>query len=87
MAHAERCPVCHGSGKLSNDGKSTAVSEPTCHGCWGRGWVTVEDACPALPSPHLAREPEPLPVWHWSRQVWAGPPSTLSTNGQVLLNA
>ena len=32
MSHAEICPVCKGKGK-SGKGK--------CHGCNGRGWVTV----------------------------------------------
>ncbi len=29
MAHAEKCPVCNGIG---------------CHGCGGKGWVTIHDA-------------------------------------------
>lgn len=32
MAHAEICPVCKGE----RDGKP-------CHGCGGKGWVTIED--------------------------------------------
>ena len=34
MAHAERCLVCNTSGKVN--GKQ-------CHGCEGKGWVTVND--------------------------------------------
>lgn len=32
MAHSEICPVCKGKGK---------VKDKNCHGCFGRGWVTV----------------------------------------------
>ncbi len=42
MAHAETCPLCNGSGKLQEPG-STAVMNKTCHGCGGKGWVSVED--------------------------------------------
>lgn len=39
----ETCPVCWGKGKLPDDGKTTAVIERTCHGCGGKGWVTVQE--------------------------------------------
>ena len=32
--HAERCPVCCGSGKYNDE---------VCHGCNGKGWVEVND--------------------------------------------
>jgi hypothetical protein len=32
--HAERCPVCVGTGKIEKE---------TCHGCNGKGWVEVSD--------------------------------------------
>ena len=44
MTHAERCPICYGSGKVSDPdyGKFTgAQPTKTCHGCGGSGWVTV----------------------------------------------
>jgi len=34
MAHAEKCPLCKGAG---------TVKEKTCHGCNGKGWVTVAE--------------------------------------------
>ena len=34
MSHAERCPVCYGTGKYDN---------LICHGCNGKGWVEVSD--------------------------------------------
>ena len=34
MNHAELCPVCKGNGVLEGDKK--------CHGCDGKGWVTVQ---------------------------------------------
>lgn len=41
MAHAEKCPICGGSGRLPDDGKTTDVKYPICHGCNGKGWITV----------------------------------------------
>jgi len=38
MAHAEKCPVCDGSGKVKVDDITI-----DCHGCAGKGWVTVHD--------------------------------------------
>lgn len=46
MAHAEKCPICEGNGKLlakdwpqicRPDGSPTI----TCHGCGGKGWVEI----------------------------------------------
>ena len=41
--HAEKCPVCGGSGKLPSDGRSTGFAERTCHGCGGKGWIQVQN--------------------------------------------
>ena len=45
MAHAEICPVCNGVGTVTTAKpySITAVTTPekTCHGCGGKGWVTV----------------------------------------------
>jgi len=40
---AVRCPVCNGSGSIPcPDATSTAAGiSRTCHGCGGKGWVTV----------------------------------------------
>ena len=44
MAHAELCPVCKGTGRHSDDNTKTIGAELNiCHGCSGKGWVTVED--------------------------------------------
>lgn len=47
MAHAEKCPVCNGAGKIPDYSLevSTAVNTniKTCHGCDGVGWVTVQE--------------------------------------------
>jgi len=40
--HAERCPVCSGTGKVTEN-NGTAQNENKCHGCNGLGWVQVED--------------------------------------------
>jgi len=45
MSHAELCPVCKGSGKVSGNGETgSSVITVTCHGCDGKGWVTVQDS-------------------------------------------
>lgn len=51
MAHAEKCPVCNGSGKVEeiipynygSSSLSTPINIKTCHGCNGSGWITVPD--------------------------------------------
>jgi len=39
------CPVCNGRGKVPPEGHYTGTTDvwPTCHGCGGRGWVTVPE--------------------------------------------
>ena len=43
--HAELCPVCKGTGKVTNQNtytQSTTIKyENKCHGCNGLGWVIV----------------------------------------------
>ncbi len=47
MAHAERCPICGGTGKVGKDSYGYTVSQiETCHGCGGLGWVTIHDDQP-----------------------------------------
>lgn len=47
MAHAEKCPVCDGSGQVHGpSSRDTALRE--CHGCSGRGWVEVSDPEPKV---------------------------------------
>ena len=51
MNHAEKCPVCGGSGEVQvpyvkQEGSTAAlptVIPKRCHGCGGSGWVTVQD--------------------------------------------
>lgn len=49
MSHAERCPVCYGSGKLdireSPHGSTTAAGsiQTICQGCGGSGWIEVKE--------------------------------------------
>ena len=68
--HAEQCPVCKSSGKYE---------EKECHGCNGKGWVTVTDnqSISATYIPYIAPyqplmpcgpdiEPEPYyPYWQY----------------------
>ncbi len=54
MTHAEKCPVCGGTGTVDTTvvaGHPVKLSR-SCHGCDGKGWVVVTE----LP------EPEPPPV-------------------------
>jgi DnaJ-class molecular chaperone len=48
MTHAEKCPVCGGTGKIPRqglrghyepNGETTPMN--TCHACHGKGWVAV----------------------------------------------
>ena len=43
MSHSEKCPVCLGTGRLPNDGKTSDATDNVCHGCHGLGWITVYD--------------------------------------------
>lgn len=68
MAHAERCPVCGGSGKLRDDGKTTCPMPKTCHGCSGKGWITVQDS--VYPHPiRPRREIEPIKSSDWQGAI------------------
>ena len=49
MAHAEKCPICEGKGKIPRlDGWN--CHEDACHGCDGKGWVSVFDEIINIPS-------------------------------------
>jgi len=41
MAHAEKCPVCGGTGKVPRDIPATDGADQACHGCGGLGWITI----------------------------------------------
>ena len=43
MAHAEKCPICYGSGNKDEYGGIPSGTVETCNGCMGRGWVSVQD--------------------------------------------
>ena len=54
MSHSEKCPVCGGRGQIiDNDFTMTAYARP-CHGCDGRGWVTVRDETDGNRQPVMA---------------------------------
>ena len=58
MAHAERCPLCSGTG--CKDGHDQRDCPTTCHGCGGAGWVSVQDSVPLWiyePCPPEFRQP------------------------------
>lgn len=56
MAHAEKCPVCEGKGKVKGDKYDTAEFIP-CPGCNGRCWVEVSGPAPERVSVKLS-EPD-----------------------------
>ena len=68
MAHAEKCPVCSGSGKLPGDTGTTDCTPKTCHGCNGRGWIVIGfESAPYVPQPYYPINPQPWPepdYWH-----------------------
>ena len=53
MAHAEKCPVCGGSGKVKAEfnapGGTAQEGFLDCHGCNGKGWVEVSDSATPFP--------------------------------------
>ena len=58
MAHAERCPVCEGSGRAKIGVIRGEDLTTICRGCDGRGWVTVRGVQDGPPVsvwlPHLS---------------------------------
>jgi len=61
LAHAQKCPVCLGSGTVQTDsfghpidsttGTYAPLIRKTCHGCMGLGWVTVLEPLKIDPTP------------------------------------
>ena len=62
MSHAEKCVICHGDGKINLDNR-----KKKCHGCEGKGWVTIHDKTeyyPYYPQPYYDPYPTyPQPTW------------------------
>ena len=73
MSHAQTSPVCEGSGAINSqpDIPGTTpgrIMSSPCHGCDGKGWVTVKDRMPMLPTvdpPQTKEKPN----------IWSHPPS------------
>lgn len=67
MAHAEKCPICYGSGRIGVE----RTSRKDCHGCQGKGWIEVDDTIPVFPGPYPTPVPMPyLPRSGWHRDDW-----------------
>ena len=58
MAHGEKCPVCKGAGKIKTK---------KCHGCEGKGWVTIGVEYPPVTIPIT-----PTERWPERYGTWAG---------------
>jgi len=45
MSHGEKCVICNGDGKIVTDTLKLVKKVPKtkCHGCDGKGWVTIHD--------------------------------------------
>ena len=44
MAHSEVCPICKGKGTVVKDvGGGIGKEDLPCHGCSGKGWITIQD--------------------------------------------
>jgi len=41
--HAEKCPLCYGTGNKNGIENVFDGTVPFCKGCGGRGWVEVND--------------------------------------------
>ena len=59
MQRAQLCPVCGGTGTIAEP-LSSGTGDKTCHGCGGKGWVTVGLA--EMP-PAPQRMPYSPPTW------------------------
>lgn len=68
-SHAELCPVCKGRGYINEvgfTGKVDPTTETKCHGCDGKGWVTVSDNkehVPIYSQPYVHWYPEACVPW------------------------
>ena len=59
--HAEKCPICSGSGETK-----VGKTKFPCFGCDGRGWVEVGDSFPDLPNiPVTTPLPQPWEPPNW----------------------
>ena len=73
MSHAEKCPVCDGSGECEHLQRRVA----RCRGCDGKGWVEVGDS--NIPVPYPVPTPAPCePRWpyippRWPHVTWTYP--------------
>jgi DnaJ-class molecular chaperone len=38
---AQLCPVCEGTGRVSDDASTERYAMKECYGCEGKGWVVV----------------------------------------------
>ena len=53
------CPVCNGTGKINLDPVGTGANLKVCHGCQGRGWVSVlEDRLQPIDNINYSQPPD-----------------------------
>ena len=77
--HSEKCPVCNGNGlvphgfynQTSGDWSAASTEPEKCHGCEGKGWITVGEAVDVRPMPYPTSPYVPYPPWY--RHDWYEP--------------
>ena len=80
--HAEKCPVCNGSGKVATD-KTSRFEK--CHGCNGMGWIEIQDSQPVIPYTPYYPDPYIYPyrgtygIPEWTDHIWVGGYSDYNT--------
>jgi hypothetical protein len=78
MSHAEKCPVCGGTGEVFKEtGTSAGKAATACHGCGGRGWVEVQDGAQYYSVPYYypcypPREFPPYRITLGGETTWSG---------------
>jgi len=61
--HAERCPVCLGTGRSVENNDPKEAGCMACHGCNGKGWVEVSDNNTYYPYVPYRYPDYPPPLW------------------------
>jgi len=86
------CPVCKGAGRYKYELEGAAVKATRdCHGCGGKGWVTIGDrypVCPTYPTYPVYPTYPPYcpPIWTGT-PTWPGYETTSGSTGNTGLQS
>jgi len=77
MSHAEKCLICLGDGVIEQMGVHSKLVEIKCHGCEGKGWITIHDKVEYQPVPQF---PSPFDTYPWWTQpvTWTSGTNTMN---------